>query len=83
MDGVIVAVTTPPQKLGQYQIGGETLDYGVGRIAFANDQGDLEPWQYLGFRSAIYTPRSMAHASAVHLQVLGGAGGTVTPWVIT
>lgn len=83
MDGVIVAVTTPPSGLGRYRIGGNLYDYGVGRIAFGNDVGDLEPWQYLGFRAGVFTPKTMAHASSVHLQVLGGAGGTVTPWTIS
>jgi hypothetical protein len=82
MDGVIIAVTTPPTRVGQYQLGGVILDYGVGRIAFETDSGDIEPWQYLGFRAAIYTPKSMAHANGVRLQVLGGAEGTVTPWTI-
>lgn len=82
MDGVIVAVTTPPTRTGMYEIGGAILDYGVGRIAFETDEGDIEPWQYLGFRSAIYTPKSMAHASGVRFQVLAGASGTVTPWVV-
>lgn len=80
MEGVIVTVTVPPEKLGRYNIGGHTLDYGVGRMTFANDRGDLEPWQYLGFRTAIYTPRTMRRAAHAYFQVLGGAGGTVTPW---
>lgn len=79
-DGVLINVTTPPQHLGSYHVGGVTLDYGVGRIAFESDNGDLEPWQYLGFRQAIYTPRSMYRAARARLQVLGGAEGTVTPW---
>lgn len=83
MDGVIVAVTTPPQKLGRYQIGSQTYDYGVGRIAFATDSGDLEGWQYLGFRAGIFTPRTMKRAAACHLQVLGGAEGTITPWTVS
>jgi hypothetical protein len=80
MDGLLVSVTTPPGKLGSYRLGGVTLDYGAGRVAFENDAGELEMWQYLGFREAIYTPRSMQHASKARFQVLGGAEGTVTPW---
>lgn len=83
MDGVIVAITTPPTRTGLYNVGGAPLDYGQGRIAFETDSGDLEPWQYLGFRSAIYTPKSMAHASAVRFQTLAGAAGTVTPWTVS
>jgi hypothetical protein len=80
MDGVIVHVTTPPGKLGSYHVGGATLDYGAGRIAFESDGEELEPWQYLGFRDAIYTPKTMEHASKARFQVMGGAEGTVTPW---
>jgi len=80
MDGVIVSVTTPPQKLGSYHLGNATLDYGAGRMAFETDDGQLESWQYLGFREAIYTPKTMLRASKVRFQVMGGALGTVTPW---
>lgn len=83
MDGVLIEVTTPPGKLGSYRLGGVTLDYGAGRIAFESDDGQLEMWQYLGFRDAIYTPKTMAHASKARLQVLGGAEGTVTPWTVS
>jgi hypothetical protein len=83
MHGVIVSVTTPPTRTGLRQIGGQLYDYGVGEIAFGTDEGDIEPWQYLGFRSAIFTPRTMAVASHVYLRVLAGASGTVTPWVIS
>jgi hypothetical protein len=80
MDGVIVAVTTPPTKTGRRSIGGATYDYGVGEIAFETDSGDLEPWQYLGFRAAIFTPKTMEHAAGARFRVLAGALGTVTPW---
>lgn len=80
MDGVIVSVTTPPTKTGRYSIGGATYDYGVGRMSFQTDSGDIEPFQYLGFRAGIYTPKSMQRAAAARFQVLGGAEGTVTPW---
>lgn len=81
MDGVLIDVTTPPQRLGQYHVGGEILDYGVGRITFGQEDGYLEMWQYLSFRKAIYTPRTMTQATTAHLQVLGGAGGTVTTFI--
>lgn len=82
MDGVIIAVTTPPSKVGVRVIGGAYYDYSAGEIAFESDNGELEPWQYLGFRAAVFCPKSMVQAAAVHLRVLGGAEGTVTPWVI-
>lgn len=80
MDGVIIAVTTPPSKTGLRSIGGALYDYGVGEIAFETDQGDIETWQYLGFRAAIFTPKTMTHAHGARLRVLAGAEGTATPW---
>lgn len=82
MHGVIVTVTTPPQKLSQIVIGDRPYDYRVGEITFESDNGEVEPFQYMGFRSGVFTPRFMAEAAAVHLRVLGGAEGTVTPWTI-
>lgn len=81
MDGVLVDVTTPPTKTGRYNIGGETFDYGVGHIAFVTDNGYIEPWQYLGFRTAIYTPKTMQQASGALFRVLAGAGGTTRTWI--
>lgn len=80
MDGVIVAVTTPPVGLGQYRVGGRRLDYGQMRLAFETDNGELEGWQYFGFEEAVYTPHAMAQAAKCRFQLLGGLGGTVTPW---
>lgn len=81
MDGVVVAVTTPPVGLGQYRVGGRRLDYGQMRLAFETDNGELEGWQYFGFEEAVYTPHAMAQAAKCRFQLLGGLGGTVTPWV--
>jgi len=83
MDGVLVTITTPPSRSGMYEVGGAILDYGQGRVTFETDNGELEPWQYTGFRSAIYTPKTMAHAAGVRFQVLAGASGTVTPWSVS
>lgn len=81
MHGILIAVTTPPSGLGRYSIGGNILDYSVGRVTFGTDNGQLEPWQYLGFRSAIFTPKTMEQADHAYFQVLGGAGGTVRTWL--
>jgi len=81
MDGILVNVTTPPSKVGKRAIGGAFYDYNTGEVAFETDSGDIEPWQYLGFRDAIFTPKTMTSAAGVRLRVLAGAEGTVTPWV--
>jgi hypothetical protein len=81
MDGVLIDITTPPERLGRYLVGGETLDYGVGRITFGQEGGYLEMWQYLSFRKAIYTPKTMTQATHAYFQVLGGAEGTATTFI--
>lgn len=80
MDGVLVNVTTPPTKTGVRSVGGALYDYNVGEIAFETDGGEIEPWQYMGFRSAIFTPKTMTSAAGARFRVLAGAAGTVTPW---
>lgn len=76
-DGVLINITTPPTKTGLRQFGTAPMDYGVGEIAFVTDNGYIEPWQYLGFRTALYTPKMMRQASAVKCRVLAGAAGTI------
>lgn len=83
MHGVLVNVTTPPTRTGRREIGGHLMDYGVGEISFVADNGYIEPWQYMGFRTAIFTPRTMEVAAGAVFRVLAGAGGTVTPWTRT
>ena len=83
MDGVIVEYTTAPYRTSHYILGSKDLYYGSGRIAFEDDGGHVEFWQYLGFDTALYVPHSMQRASAVHIQLIGGAQGTVTPWVVS
>jgi len=75
--GVFVDITTPPTRTGRYLVGGQTYDYGVGMITFSQQDEYLEPWQYMGFRKAIYVPKTMSIASHVYFRVLAGAEGTV------
>jgi hypothetical protein len=75
MHGAVPTVTTPPTS--GLLVGGHLYDYSVGEIAFQNDSGFIEPWQYLGFRTAIFTPKSMESADAALFRVLAGAEGTV------
>ena len=80
MDGCVVNVTTPPTRTGLRMIGGQPMDYGVGEMSFGNDSGWIEPWVYLGFRTAVFTPKTMRSASHAYFRVLAGAGGTVQAW---
>jgi len=83
MDGVLISITTPPTKTGLILVGGATFDYREGQVAFESDNGEIETWQYLGFRQAIFTPKTMKQASGARFRVLAGAEGTVYPWTIT
>lgn len=82
-DGVLINITTPPTRTGLRQFGTAPMDYGVGEIAFVTDNGYIEPWQYLGFRTALYTPKMMRQASAVKCRVLAGAEGTIRTFTST
>lgn len=80
MDGVIIAITTPPTKTGQRGFGGVIYYYGLGELAFETDDGDLEMWQYIGFTAMMATPKSMQHAGGVRVRMPSGGSGTITPW---
>lgn len=83
MDGVLINVTTPPSKVGVYRIGERYYDYKVGELTFETDNGETESFQYLGFRQAIYTPRTMQRAAKCRFRVLAGAEGSATLWTKT
>lgn len=80
LDGVIIQLATVPQKLSNFPMGDATYSYRLGFVAFEADAGWLEPWQYLGFDSALYCPRQMRQAAAVRIRYLGNAEGTAQPW---
>ena len=82
MHGVIVAVTTPPGGLSERLVGGQPYYYRLGEVAFSDDNGDLEAYQYLGWLAAVYLPRTMTVASNAYVRAIGGAAGTVTPFTI-
>jgi len=75
---VLVDITTPPTKTGRYNVGGQVYDYGVGMISFSGQDEYVEPWQYLGFRKALFLPKTMTIAFHTYFRVLAGAEGTAT-----
>jgi hypothetical protein len=83
LDGLLIAVTTPPSGLGKFQMGGFTSYYSIGQVSFITDNGEAEPWQYIGFDVSLYCPRQQGRAASAILRVLAGAGGTATPWLAT
>jgi hypothetical protein len=82
LSGVLVEVTNSPGGLGKFLIGDRVYWYRLGFVSFASDSGEVEPWQYLGWDRAIYTPRTMMVASVAFVRGLAGAEGTVTPWLM-
>lgn len=80
MDGVLVDLTSVPARLSAYTFGTAVSYKALGGLAFVNDAGEIEPYQTLGFTSAIYTPKTMAHAAGVVFRSLFGVVGTITPW---
>jgi hypothetical protein len=81
LDGVLVALTTPPSGLSNFSMGGQTWYYRAGQVAFVSDNGDTETWQYITWTNALYCPRQMYRASSAILRGLAGVEGTVTPWL--
>jgi len=83
MDGLLIAITTPPTGLGKFIIGDRTWWYRLGQIAFVSDNGEVEPWQYLAWDQSVYCPRQMNQAASALIRCMAGAAGTATPWVVT
>ena len=81
LDGLLIALTTPPSGLSNFTMGGQTWYYRAGQVAFVSDNGDTETWQYITWTNALYCPRTMARAASAILRGLSGIEGTVTPWL--
>jgi len=82
LDGVLVSITAVPTKQGQFAFGDLISWRNAGALAFVEDNGDAEFPQNLGFQSAVYLPKAMAHASGVVVRASPGVTGTVTPFTI-
>lgn len=82
MDGCLIAVASYPLNRGQFSFDGVISVRNLGALAFFSDNGDEEFPQTLGFTSAVYLPKSMAHAAGLVLRTTGGVTGTITPFTI-
>lgn len=82
MDGVIVTITSQPSRLVFFSFDDANSYRNLGALSFFSDNGDQEPFQPLGFTSAIYCAKTMKRAAGVKLRTSGGVTGTITPWTI-
>jgi len=82
MDGVLVAITTPPVGRGSYDYDGHKAYLNIGSLAFFSDTLELEHFLALSFDTAVYCPRVMSRAAGVRVRTVPGLTGTVTPWTI-
>jgi hypothetical protein len=82
LDGVLVEVTVAPRGASSWHIGGQDMFYSWGEIAFGTDNGDLEPFQWLGAGNAVYLPRSIISPAHAVFHVRRDATGTVTPFTV-
>ena len=82
MDGAIISLISVPAKQGSFSFDSLISWRNVGALAFVDDNGEAEMPQTLGFESAVYCPKSMAHAAGVVLRASSGVVGTITPWVV-
>jgi hypothetical protein len=82
MDGVVISITSVPLKQGSFGFDTLTSWRNVGAIAFLSDDGEAEFPQTLGFNSAIFTPKAMAHAAGLVFRTTIGVSGTITPWTV-
>jgi len=83
MDGVIIDVTSVPPKQGWFTFDGLLSYRNLGALTFLDDNDQAELAQPLGFTSAVYCPKTMAHAASVKLRTSVDVTGTVTPWIVT
>jgi len=83
MDGVVITITDEPSRLVFFTFDDVNSYRNLGALSFFSDNGDQEPFQPLGFTSAIYCAKTMNHAAGVKLRTSGGVSGTITPWTIT
>lgn len=82
MDGVIVEITAVTNNKPALAYDTELSYKFIGGIAFMTDNGDVEPFQPLGWTHAVYSPLRMSEAAGVVLRADPSLVGTITPWVI-
>jgi len=83
MDGIIWLTTSYPPARARWGAAPYYSVYHTGRLAFITDNGDLEPFQYMGWQNAIFVPQTMGRAAGVVVFLEGNIEGAITPWDIS
>jgi hypothetical protein len=81
MDGLIIAISGVSTSKPELDYDTQAAYKFIGGLSFVDDNGDVEPFQPLAFKNAVYCPRQMASAAAAVFRVDPSVSGTVTPWV--
>jgi hypothetical protein len=83
MDGIIWLTTSYPPARARWGAAPYYSVYHTGRLAFITDNGDLEPFQYMGWQNSIFVSQTMRRAAGVVVFLEAGIEGAITPWDIT
>jgi len=83
MDGILWLTTSYPPARARWGAAPYYSVYHTGRLAFITDNGDLEPFQYMGWQNAIFVPQTMGRAAGVVVFLEANIEGAITPWDIS
>jgi hypothetical protein len=82
MDGILMDVTADKPGAGGFGADGSHYTWRGGWLAFLDATGRAEEYQFMGWASAFYLPKHMAHAFGVCLVMRDISACTVTPFTI-
>lgn len=83
MDGIIWLTTSYPPARARWGAAPYYSVYHTGRLAFITDNGDLEPFQYMGWQNSVFVPQTMRRAAGVVVFLEANIEGAITPWDIS
>lgn len=83
MDGLLWETTSAPAGRSRFVVNTNEYAYHAGSVAFMSDNGDIEPYQYIGWDHGLFTPRQMNQAASALVAPGRDVTGVATPWAIT